>query len=501
MSSEWLMKKFIKKYQYVIAILILAAVLIFSISYIAGHAKNSKPIESGRAGYDIVTSVPGVTFEVNKALADYATGVTEVSKNVDFVKNATYSYQNNRDTYMQFNMAQFIVIVCKGTKFNFEETSVAESLNSNSLNGIWFTNSKNVEENNGKVTLDVEAQVVITNTVYNDFFGKMCTVSSGEEEWTMFVGAVNSKDADMLDMISYVAGTFKINPDNKGISEDTYEVTFDTDVPTLKLVKAEVVESFDTPVVAFTDIFEKDNGNEDDSSEEEIAEESETEGVSGEQEATVKETEPIEEPLQVIEEEPDTVEPEEEDAEKQEEEKISLLSANTNQVQVERTEDKAYTSTVYSMLDIGFTSFFQAPDSDTSSLTDVFVKVTAHYNDEETKQLIEEYIASGDAYYDEMEAPVGTHWEAIEYDVKCTDNSDILVNTRIVGLDGKDLVHRGIRYSKRTYNIANKVSYSDGWMKGYIAFYAVPTSCLEYSIAVGEEIPGHGYGAYYRIER
>lgn len=499
------MKKIINKYQYVIALGILIIVLIISISYISTHAKQSKVVESGRAGYEVVTAIPGVTFEVNKDLADYATGVTEVSKNVDFVKNATYSYQNNRDTYMQFNMAQYIVIACKGTQFNFDETSIPESLNSNSLNGIWFTNAKNVEENDNKVTIDVEAQVVITNTVYNDFSGKLCTITSDDEEWSLFIGAVNIKDADMLDMIKYVVGTFNVNAENKGVFEDTYEVTMDTSVPTLKLVKAEVVETYEAPVVAFTDIFGKEN--EEPVNEEPVIEDIET---PDEEMADVKEPEVIEEqpkeeePAEKESEEPATEEIKEiveELASEPTEEKVSLLSANTNQVQVERTEDKAYTSTIYSMLSVGYTSYFQASDSDTASLTDVFVKVTNHFDEEETKQLISEYIASGDSYYKEMEAPMGTHWEAIEYDVKCTENPSIIVNTRLVGLDGKDLVHRGIKYTKRTYNIDNKTSYAGGWTKGYIAFYAVPTSCLEYSIAVGEEIAGHGYGAYYRIER
>lgn len=470
------MKNFIKKNQIIIAFLIVLVSILASGIYIINHVGKNKEIVSRKEGYKEILSVPGVSFEVSEELSDYATGVTEVSKNVDFVKNATYSYQNDRDVYMQFNMAQYIVIVCKGTNFNFDKVDINESLMNNSLNGIWFTNAKNVYEKDNKILMDVDAQVVITNTVYNDFKGKLATLHDKDIEWTMFVGLVNSKDANMLDMVKYVANTFSIDEENTREDALTYEITLD-DNPTVTKVETKASESFDTPKTAFTDIFESE-----DSKEEVLG--AVREDTSDEDENEIED-----------------INEKEEDKSEDSNELVSEVSFSSNQVVVERRLDKAYTSNVYSMLDIGYTSFFQTTDSSTGKLTDVFFKVTNHLNEDETRKVIDEYIASGDSYYSKMEAPLGTHFEAIVYDVKCIENIDNLVNTRLVGLDGNDLVHRGVKYTKRTYNIDNKAYINDGWKIGYISFYAVPTSCEEYAIAIGEDLFGIGYGAYYRIKK
>lgn len=490
------MKNFFSTFKYVIALLIVAAVIIFSISYIFKHKESVKKQQAGsRADYEVVTAVPGVVFEINEELSDYATGVTEVSKNVDFVKNATYSYQNNNNIYMQFNMAKFIVIACKGTSFDFKNKEVLESLDTNSLNGIWFTNPKNVSETDSKITMDVEAQVIITNTVYNEFSGKLCTIiNSDGTEWSLFVGCVDSKDENMHDMIEYVSETFSLNMDNVVVERDTYEVTFEEEEkPSLRVIEAKVPETFSAPVIAFTDIFEK----EDVSGGDYPIEESEA-ALEENASAMNDGTEDKEENELVFHGE--TFEEENGSAE-EETEKVSMLSAPSNQKEFIKDEDKAYTSSVYSMLGIGDTAFFENKDEKVENFTEVYVKVTAYYGEKEANELIEKYIDSGSSYYKEMKAPAGTHWEAIEYDVKCPANMEAIINTRIVGLDGNDLVHRGVKYTKRTYNITNLTKEVNGWIKGYIAFYAVPTSCLEYAIAFGEQILEESYGAYYYITR
>ena len=52
----------------------------------------------------------------------------------------------------------------------------------------------------------------------------------------------------------------------------------------------------------------------------------------------------------------------------------------------------------------------------------------------------------------------------------------------------------------RTYDIGmNATEDKDGWISGYVAFYAVPNGCTEYAIACGDSVEGHGYLAYYKV--
>lgn len=118
-----------------------------------------------REGYKIIYDVPGVSFEVKKELSDYATAVMEISKNADFRDTETYAFKNGKDTYLLFNINEYIVIVAKNTNFHFAETEVEAALSNNSIDGIWFsTYGENPvrKEGNNQYVIQAQAQVVIT---------------------------------------------------------------------------------------------------------------------------------------------------------------------------------------------------------------------------------------------------------------------------------------------------------------------------------------------------
>ena len=452
----------------------------------------AKAQTGGREGYTLIEAVPGVAFEVNENLADYATAVLEINQDVDFIKNASYSYKNGTDTYMLFNMAQYIVVAKKGTSFNLKDKDVTESLEKNSLNGIWFSNPSNVSKSENRCSADVVAQVVITNTIYNDFTGKLVTLTDGEEEWSLFVGSVNAQDETMAEMVKYVSNTFRADASINGDSAAVYEVDED-DGAKLKEVE--------TASITIKSLNSEENTE---TSTEEVKEEPKEEVVEEKKEEPV--TEPIEEPKEEpkeetsakeeapeVEPEPETKEeeaktPSIEPAKEIEIIKDHVLITENNQKKPQYKDDKVYTSSIYSMLDIGQTCFVTASDQVMGGFKDVYIRLDKVNNEETTKKLIDDYIKSGRAYYDEMEAPLGTHWESVSYSIKADNPDNFYINSRFVGLDGEKLKYRGISYSMKTYDINNVSKGSDGFSTGYVAFYAVPNGCFDYAIAFGEKL-------------
>jgi len=180
--------------------------------------------------------------------------------------------------------------------------------------------------------------------------------------------------------------------------------------------------------------------------------------------------------------------------------KETMLSAENNQQKPIYNDSKAYSSSIYSMLSIGKIGYLTATNQDTGSYEEVFVQITSVNDKDATAALIEKHIASGKSYYKTMEAPVGTHWESVTYNVNHAQEKNFYIDIQFVGMDGESLKHRGIEYPMRTYNIDTTTTKGeDNWTNGYIAFYAVPNGCSEYAISCGDSVDGHGYKAYYKV--
>ena len=117
---------------------------------------------------------------------------------------------------------------------------------------------------------------------------------------------------------------------------------------------------------------------------------------------------------------------------------------------------------------------------------------------EETEELINEYIASGDAFYSNISLPDNTHWEAVEFSTKDSIYG-FVVKTDLRDVNGENLVFEGIEYSNRTFTIYNRAVYDGEWAKGYIVFYAVPNGCEEYAVVFGDAYRKEGYVANFCV--
>lgn len=437
--------------------IVIIAILIFIITSTTIKVISSEePI--AKEGYMEIKDVPGVTFLVKKSLSDVSTAVREISKNVKFIDYQTYSYKNGEDTYLLFNINQYIIVAKKGTNFNLSEGT--DSLLTQGLNGIWFTPLAEVVMDGDTYMVDVEAQVVITNELYNDFYGKLVTLADGEEEWALFAGCINNKDEAMNEMVEYIASSFTYSEDTK-IILDTYMVDIDdgkaekVSIEETETENEEILIPIEPETSVESEVMEKDQDGQDNAEQ------------------------PIEEPAEAPEE--------------------NTFIVESNQTEYEKIDGKAYTSSIYSMLDVGDTGYTMIPSS-TGTLENAYVKLTKRHSEAETKALIEEYIASGNSYYKEFEAPKGMHFEAVSYDVKYETDAASYLNITVRGLDGEDLRHRGVVYSHRTYDIFCEEELADGWHTNRICFYAVPNGCTEYVLKCGDGDGGIICAAYYYLD-
>lgn len=152
------------------------------------------------------------------------------------------------------------------------------------------------------------------------------------------------------------------------------------------------------------------------------------------------------------------------------------------------------------ILEIGTVGQAYAVEQSLGVTTEIFVRLDSVNDENTTKSLIDEYIKSGDAYYTEMEAPLGTHWESVTYSVKADNVNEFYIDTKLIGFDGDKLKYRGIAYSKKTYDILNRTTTNNGWTTGYVSFYAVPNGCKEYAVMFGTDNDGAKYSAYYKVD-
>lgn len=421
----------------------IAVVVVLVIAVVIFGSKSSNPKEDNTA-YKYIEDIPGCEFAVSKDRAEAATAVTEISKNVKFLDYETYSYRNGEDLYILFNMNDFIVIAKKGTSFNLSSTDVSESFANNNLQGIWFEETSKVKKKDNTYTVEVNAEVTITNTLYNDFKGKLVTIEDSEEEWALFTGYAYERD-DSEETVKYIASSF-VTVSNE------YDVTYDT------------VLDIDTCTVV--DVAETVPQKETESSAEEVVEE-----VA------------VEEPSETVSEEPDG----------------ESLSAESTRRQVVEDESLAYSSTKYSMLPVGSIGFMQIENEDTTYPEIAYINVIGINDSEETAKLIEEYTSNPDNKKFMMpEVPEGCHLESVEYKVRYASNERSYVNIKLMGVDGDVLRYRGLPYSSKTYDINKEITEENDWYDGYVAFFVVPNGCTEYSICAGG-VPSIDQSAWYFV--
>lgn len=438
-------------------VLAAAAILLFFmfITTIAKAVANKQITE--RDGYKVIRDVQGIEFQVNKEFSDYSTAVLEISKNIDFLDYQTYTYKNGKDTFLLFNMNSYIIIAKKGTCFDFQSIGVEKSFLENSLDGIWFSprgKKPVIESSAEKYVVAVTAQVVITPLVYNDFIGTLTTLTKDGEEWTIFAGTVSKAPDAYVESIEYTISTVM----SVDIEESAYQ-----EYAIAGNISGDIPEKIDDNDSVYSDRVSAAEGN--------PLPDGIGNGDSGE---------------------PD-------DAGEEQGGDTFYIKETLKRQDLE--QGKVYESSPYAMLDMGYAGIASIVNDNGGSYTEAYIRIDQLFSKEETEELVEEYISSGESYYLEMEAQDGMHFEAVSYSVMYLDAEPSYMNIKLCGLDGEDLRYRGVVYPHTTYDIYNRIESTDGWRSGYICFYAVPNGCTEYALSCGPEAGRENrYTAYFYIK-
>jgi len=379
----------------------------------------NKPAKGGEVvvkdGFERITAVPGIAFQINQSIVSKATAVTQISEDANFTRGDYYSYKDGKEKYILFNLDKLVVAAQRGTEFDFADDSSEAALDKSNVMGIWFTKSGrkfDVDVNGDRAEATVTAGVVITKNLYADFTGKLITVTNKGEEWSLFVGVPGSSYKELNDSakkgIEAIASSLSL-----------YDGSGD----------------YDTPNYAVT----ISSGNVEAMSEDRIY--VEEDGVSA-----------------------------------------------SNENGSEKDEGKAYTSTIYSTLEIGTNGFINALGD--NGYENVIVR-------------LDSISTNGVPYADEatFKLPDGCHWETAEYSVNYTkSNTDPYVNVKFVGGDGAELKHRGVKYSVRTHDCMDELRNDGDWTTHFIIYYAVPNGCSDYVLKFGDGTKENGrYSAYYSI--
>lgn len=415
---------------------ILAAFLI--IALVAGFfyikSKNTSSVTAN--DFKLVTEVPGCEFEIDKTKIDTSTAVTEISKQINFLDYETYSFKNGTDVFIMFNMKRYVVVAKKGTSFNFSKKELSESLRENNLQGIWFSpiEKEKVKKSGNKYTVKVNAEVVITSTLYNDFVGELTTFEKNGEEWALFAGYLNPEDKEIVDMVEYVAKTFTPSEEYQVVRPD---FTVDVETDQVTSVANETVE---VPV--------------------QITEDHNVDQITEE----IKETVPTEE-------------------EKEESKPADSLSASANKREIIADETTAYSSSIYSMLPVGSIGYMDILNEDVGKMEPAYIKITNIFSEEEAMDMVRTYSErTGKTIYDSFEIPDNCHLEALSYDIRYTSQTQSYIDLRLVSLDGDTFRHRGMAYSNKTYDIPEEITLENDWYSGNIVFYVIPNGCNEYAV-------------------
>ncbi len=518
-------------------LLVIVIIIISAKMLLSSCAKNktaSEPVAL-KAGFEVVSSVDGVAFQVNQSILDRATAVTQISEGASFNEADTYVYKDGKSRFLLFGLDSLVIAVEKDTDFHFESTdSKEDALENGNINNIWFSKAEkkfSVDSSNGRSVANATGGVVITTNQFNDFTGRLVTITDGNTEWGMFVGVPGTSYKEIpkkqKEAIEEIIETFTLSEHSSNerteyaisISGNTSEASISNDSAQSVLPE----EALDEVVVDDSTVSEdmiSDNSISPNSISENIAEEDSTN-------MTEIETEPEEDDVVVVTEESDITErtendtviesdshdesstaettehaEDDNDTEAGSSDNSSVISSGSEaasertrgealhlsnvQVHNETDADHAYSSSVYSMLTPGTTGLAASVSKTTFGAYAVGIQKV--YTD--ASQFVD----------DMYTIPDGCHWEAIEYSVVYTGEEQPYVNTKIIGNDGKALRYRGIKYSTRTFDANENAVKNGNTVTHLIAYYAVPNGCTDYSILIGDVVEKYGgTGAYYYI--
>lgn len=425
--------------------------------------------KTNNENYREINAIEGITFEIPDSAFESATAITQISPSEEYSSNEMYLYKNGIDEYLLFCMNSVVIAIEKGTNYKFEDQekdSKAKALENDSILGIWLkveddklTYQEKKSKNTYKMIGDANAEVVITDEIFKDFTGKVASVSNGTEEWTLFVG----------------------------MPTDIYKNAEKADIKILENIsKSLTITDNYTKLGATEEKAEKDNTPNKDT-----VSNNKDESIISEEKTDIenKEDVPVEEKKQA-EENGDIV-----NEEKQKSESINL----TNQRE-SMTKDVKING-IYDMLEVGEKGIVTCVSK--KGLNYPAVTVEDIYMGDKAKDFVSAYMREN-PIYKSSKAPDGCSWNVIKYSVDYTDcEEELYINVKLRGLDGENLKYRGIKYSKKTYDILTMSERNGSIVSNMYCFYPVPNGCNDYALEIGDgtnETVGQGIASsYFRI--
>ena len=468
--------------------------------------------EDTSSSYTNIDAVPGVTFDIPTSILETATAVTSLEGDGNYSGN-TFLYKDGQSQYVLFNMGSFVVAADNRTRYAFKEHG-KDALGSGDLNGIWFSpSSKGIKFNEAdvegiyKAIMNVQADVSITPELYGTFTGQLATVESNGYECSLFIGVdgdgtgVKTLNSSQQSTIAHVVRSLKYNAGTAQLTAMADEEEPEDEVtPGI----SEKEEEEDTKESG-RGLIKKIDDYEDEDEEEESSDQSDKkweiqdvgEDDGSEKESRIKKTgdvesEEPEEPEESEEPEEDEVVVEKGEEKEEKEEKPKKKKEAVKQVASGQNNQKGNkgdgSSDIYHMLSIGQTGSYETIDQE-GGLISCSVNIEKLQTGDKAKHTIETLCFEEEKDYEE--APPGTSWHVIKYSVSDSQD-DVYTNICLRGLDGNDLVYRGVVYSKRTRDLLGRMKTAGEGYGNIYCYYAIPNGCTEYMLEVGEREDGTG---------
>lgn len=405
-------------------IIILSAIIIlFLLSYLFVF-RNPQGTQSEKDGYVTVNSVSGVSFQMHETLLDRSTALTQISNDSNLDASTFYLFKDGEEKYIFFNLEKIVVLAQRGTKFGFHTAQDMETaLENASICNIWFQKS-------GK-ELEIEEK---QGNYYANVNGQITITKELYGDFTGRLVSVNNGKEEW----SIFAG----------IPGSDYEEILKED--------REIIETITSSLTVTVPADEAEpSGESQDFAEESLPKEEQNEVDA---EVAAPATHPVPE------------------------DKTSGIGEMSNQKEKVAIGD-AYESDVYSLLDIGERGILSAYSFDIQAYEEPIIKIEKVYSSAGAIQLIKETLK------DQPYTPPrqGCTYHAVEYSIdysNCTTRP--YVNIKVRGMDGDVLKYRGIKYSKKTFDILDHVTQEEPVSSNYICYYEVPNGCKEYVLECGD---------------
>ena len=404
--------------------------------------------EKNRKGYDLITDVPGISFDIPDGIMDFATAITQISEDIGFEPSNTYVYKDLDGIYFLFCMDAIVIAAQKNTQFGIRDCEdLTAAITGHDLFGIWFSvHGKKLaserDSSNGVVKLiaDVDASVALTKNIYNDFVGKLTIVDDGSQEWAVFAGVVASQydqaTDNTLEGLDHIAKTVR----NADIQVGPTDI---------QLVEGSVPES---------------------------REETVNETATG----TVVEETAEEVPVDETAEGEDSSDPNE----STDTEETKTIRLNNQRKSVD--DGTASISSIYSTLGLSQRGYVDVLTKDLQNESLIVTLAEVLQGGDAANFLSSEL---GSAEF--VPASAGTTWNVAHYTITYPGQEKYYLNCMFTGMDGDNMRYRGIRYSKKTQTLRKG--------NDIYAYYLVPNGITEYLLKFGDSPLQDARCAYYKV--